>query len=161
MSIKTRHPPALPRMPLRIPARLGRDLLFLLLCSFSIDRYLFFMWAGTTTFSKSLFCILGSSINPSFWRKACFIFSWSNPSVKEISVAQRKSWMSKAMLDLLVVQLRLCGLNDWVAGGLYTCGPPTSRLAFHTLTKGRQPEKDTLQSHVPFRPAFVVHHFFI
>lgn len=65
--------PALPGIPLRMPARLGRDLRLLLWCIFSMDRYLFLICDGITRFSKSLLWILGTSSNPSFCRSASFI----------------------------------------------------------------------------------------
>ena len=62
-------------MPLRMPARLGNDLRFLLWCSFSMDVYLLLMWDGIIRFSKSLLTMLGISSRPSFWSSASFI-SW-------------------------------------------------------------------------------------
>lgn len=65
--------PAFPGIPLRIPAKLGRDLRRLSWCSFSIDRYLFLMCAGITRLSKSLLWIFGTSSSPSFWSSASFM----------------------------------------------------------------------------------------
>lgn len=65
--------PAFPGIPLRIPAKLGRDLRRLSWCSFSIDRYLFLMCAGITRFSKSLLWIFGTSSSPSFWSRVSFM----------------------------------------------------------------------------------------
>ncbi len=150
------NPPALPWIPLRIPARLGRDLLLRLWWSFSMDRYLFLMWAGTTRLSKSLFWILGSSVSPSLWSIACFMCSWWNPWVNEITVTQMNSWMSRAMFDA-VMPVSLSWLSDWPSESLrvYIQSPPHPLhcLALHTSDKG----ETTLQSYVPFRPPIAAH----
>lgn len=65
--------PALPGIPLRMPAKLGRDLRLLLWCIFSMDKYLFLTCDGMTRFSKSLLRIFGTSSNPSFCSSAPFI----------------------------------------------------------------------------------------
>lgn len=72
---RERFLPALPGIPLRMPARLGRDLRLLLWCIFSMVKYLFLICAGITRFSKSLLWMSGISSKPSFLSKASFI-SW-------------------------------------------------------------------------------------
>ena len=76
-------------MPLNIPARLGRARRRLLLCSFSMDRYLFLMCAGMTRFSRSRLWILGTSPSPSFCSIASFMSSWLKPSTMTKSATQR------------------------------------------------------------------------
>lgn len=83
--------PAFPGMPLRIPARLGSARRRLLLCSFSMDRYLFFMCAGMTRLSKSLFWILGTSLSPSFCSIASFMSSWLKPSTMKTRSAKQRA----------------------------------------------------------------------
>lgn len=112
------NPPALPCIPLSIPARLGRDLLLRWWWSFSMDRYLLLMWAGTTKFSRSLFWILGGSFSPSFWSRACLMSSCWSPWASEIAVVKMNSWMNRAMTDLMMPVNEW--MTDWSSEGLYT-----------------------------------------
>lgn len=81
--------PALPGIPLRMPARLGKARRFTL-CRFSMERYLFFMWSGITRSAKSLLWTLGTSERPS-----CFSNTSLNPSwINAWTVTTRQSTQS-------------------------------------------------------------------
>lgn len=90
--------PALPGIPLRMPAKLGRDLRLRLWCIFSIDMYLFLICAGTTRFSKSLLWILGISSKPSFCSSASFISWCVKASARPKRAAQRTQARRKSMM---------------------------------------------------------------
>ena len=111
--------PRLPGIPLRMPARLGRDLRLLLWCIFSMDMYLFFICAGITRFSKSLLWILGISSMPSFFSSASFI-SWCVKALVIPRIAvHRTQARRKSMSETLsanncgtVAQVWLCLSRD-------------------------------------------------
>lgn len=94
--------PAFPRIPLRIPAKIGRDLRRLSWCSFSIDRYLFLTSVGMTRFSKSLLWIFGTSSSPSFWSRASFM-SLCVKALETVTkaAAHKTQTRSKSIVNLL------------------------------------------------------------
>ncbi|KAJ7989140.1 hypothetical protein DPEC_G00316430 [Dallia pectoralis] len=91
--------PELPGMPLRIPARLGKERRLLSCCCFSRDRYLFRMWLGTTRFSKSLFWILGSSFSPSVRSMASSRSPWHEPYARDSMAQAYRGHMRKCAIS--------------------------------------------------------------
>ncbi|KAL7887975.1 hypothetical protein AOLI_G00029490 [Acnodon oligacanthus] len=76
-------------MPLRMPARLGRERRRLLLWTFSRFTYLVLTCAGTTRFSTSRLWISGTSRSPSCSSMTPFMSSWVKPSATASRSAHR------------------------------------------------------------------------